>query len=78
MNGKTAVTAAAAATEKWFSNRDLAARYDVPLKTIFHWRQIGYGPPGIRMGNHVRYDPAEVRRWEQQLAREQAQAREAG
>jgi hypothetical protein len=64
---------ATAASDVWLSNTDLVERYKVPIKTIRHWRQIGYGPRGVRFGNHVRYALSEVRRWERQRAREQAQ-----
>ena len=33
--------------------------------TIYHWRRTGYGPPGVRIGRHVRYRPEDVRAWVQ-------------
>jgi excisionase family DNA binding protein len=53
------VTAAA----RLWSVKDLAAYLDVPVQTIYQWRKRGYGPPGRRMGKHVRFRPADVERW---------------
>ena len=35
----------------------------MPLQTIYQWRKRGYGPPGRKMGKHVRYRPTEVEKW---------------
>jgi excisionase family DNA binding protein len=32
-------------------------------QTLYGWRCRGYGPPSYRLGNQVRYRPAEVREW---------------
>lgn len=42
---------------------ELAAFLSVPVKTLRDWRYTGVGPKGFRVGRHVRYEPAEVRRW---------------
>ena len=42
---------------------ELAAFLFVPVKTLRDWRYQGVGPEGLRVGRHVRYEPAEVRRW---------------
>ena len=40
---------------------DQLARYlAVPPKTLYAWRIHGEGPPGFRVGNHVRYRWADV------------------
>lgn len=52
---------------------ELAARLQVPTKTIRSWRRRGYGPRGIRVGRHVRYTPGAVSDW---LATQAAEARE--
>ncbi|WP_445256989.1 helix-turn-helix transcriptional regulator [Nocardioides aurantiacus] len=33
------------------------------IATLYGWRGRGYGPPGYRLGNKVRYRPEEVRAW---------------
>jgi hypothetical protein len=48
----------------WLSNEDLAARYGVPLATVRRWRLRGGGPPGVRIGKHVRYLETDVLAWE--------------
>jgi hypothetical protein len=35
----------------------------VPIKTIKDWRLHGKGPAAYKIGNHLRYAPANVRAW---------------
>ncbi|MFG1814459.1 helix-turn-helix transcriptional regulator [Kribbella sp. NPDC049174] len=35
----------------------------MPVKTLHKWRCQGYGPAGVRIGKHLRYDPDEVVAW---------------
>jgi excisionase family DNA binding protein len=35
----------------------------VPVGTLYQWRHKGLGPPAYRVGRHLRYDAAAVRRW---------------
>ncbi|QNT95775.1 hypothetical protein HEP81_05523 [Streptomyces griseofuscus] len=32
----------------------------MPKETVYQWRKKRIGPPGFRIGKHVRYDPADV------------------
>lgn len=50
-------------TTRLLTSEDLAEYLGVPVATIYKWRERGGGPPGIRVGRHTRYDPADVRRW---------------
>jgi helix-turn-helix protein len=59
--------------DTYLSNRDLADRYGVDIRTVRHWRLAGTGPRGIRFGRHVRYALTEVERWEREQYREQYQ-----
>ncbi|MBC9956085.1 AlpA family transcriptional regulator [Yimella sp. cx-51] len=34
---------------------ELAEYLDVPIKTLYKWRQEGTGPASVRVGRHVRY-----------------------
>jgi hypothetical protein len=40
-----------------------AAYLKVPVSTLYAWRYRNSGPPAHRIGRHLRYDAAEVRRW---------------
>lgn len=51
------------AVEPLWGIAEVAAYLNVPQRTLYQWRHRGYGPPGRRVGRHVRYDPAAVRRW---------------
>ncbi len=61
--------------DRLLSPDDLAGFLGVPVKTIYRWREHREGPPGFRVGRHVRYDPADVRAWlDRQRAAEQSPA----
>jgi len=49
--------------EALWTVRDVAAYLGVPAKTIYTWRCQGIGPPGFRVGKHVRFRPSEVEEW---------------
>lgn len=52
----------ATASRLW-SVQDVATYLGVPVMTVYHWRRIGYGPEGGRVGRYVRYRPEDVRAW---------------
>ncbi|WP_437114286.1 helix-turn-helix transcriptional regulator [Streptomyces canus] len=35
-------------------------RESARLETVYQWRKKRTGPPGFRIGKHVRYDPTDV------------------
>lgn len=43
--------------------QQLAEYLRTPVGTLYQWRYKGVGPRAYRVGRHLRYDPAEVRRW---------------
>lgn len=43
--------------------KDLADYLKVPVATIYAWRYRGTGPPGLRIGRHVRYRLGDVEVW---------------
>jgi excisionase family DNA binding protein len=45
------------------SPNELSAYLGVPLATIYRWRSRHEGPPGIRVGRHVRYRLGDVEHW---------------
>ena len=47
---------------------DVAAFLGVPVKTLYQWRYKGVGPPGIRVGRHVRYRRQDLDAWLDRLA----------
>jgi hypothetical protein len=49
--------------DRLITPNELAAFLAIPVKTLRQWRYLGVGPKGLRVGRHVRYEPAEVRRW---------------
>ena len=50
-------------TERLMTLADLAEFLGVPVGTLYGWRHRGEGPPGYRIGRHVRYRRGEVEAW---------------
>lgn len=50
--------------------QDVSAFLRVPVATIYQWRVRSEGPPAMRIGRHLRFDPETVREW----TREQREA----
>jgi excisionase family DNA binding protein len=42
---------------------DLADYLGVPVATIYAWRYRRQGPPGFRVGRHLRFRWSDVERW---------------
>ncbi|MEK2475700.1 helix-turn-helix domain-containing protein [Streptomyces noursei] len=53
--------------DRYLTPDDLVALFGVPKETVYQWRKKRIGPPGFRVGKHLRYDPAAVHDWVQQL-----------
>ena len=49
--------------DKLWGIKDVADYLDIPLQTLYQWRSRGFGPPGVRLGRHVKYRPEDVRAW---------------
>lgn len=51
--------------------QDVADYLGVPVATLYQWRYRREGPPGFRVGRHVRYRQVDVDSWiERQLLNE--------
>lgn len=42
---------------------DLAEYLGVPVATVYAWRYHRQGPPGFRVGRHLRYRFTDVEKW---------------
>ncbi|WP_235950700.1 helix-turn-helix domain-containing protein [Phycicoccus flavus] len=49
--------------ERLWTIDDLSAFLGVPVATLYQWRHKGEGPPAMRRGKHLRFDPDRVRVW---------------
>ena len=49
--------------EALLTETELSKRIRVAVATLRRWRWSGDGPPFVRVGRCVRYDPAHVRSW---------------
>lgn len=50
-------------TDQWLSTLEVAEMFRVPEATVRHWRNTGTGPPGARLGKHVRYQLSAILKW---------------
>ncbi len=58
--------------DKLWSVKELSVYLGVPVATLYQWRSRGYGPPGRRLGKHVRYVPDQVQDWVRSMSTEVA------
>lgn len=49
--------------DQLLSPEDLAEYLDVPVTTIYSWRYRHDGPPGFRVGRHLRFRWRDVEQW---------------
>ncbi len=50
-------------SERLMTLAELSEMLGVPVSTIYGWRCRGAGPPGYRVGRHVRFRRAAVDAW---------------
>lgn len=53
----------ATADDQLLSPRQVADLLGVPVATIYQWRHRSEGPPGFKLGGHVRYRRSSVEAW---------------
>ena len=54
--------------QRLLSAQEVADYLGVPITTIYNWRHRSQGPPGFRVGRHLRYRRRDVEAWiERQL-----------
>jgi len=41
----------------------LAALLQIPVSTIYQWRYLNQGPPGFKVGRHLRFEKSDVEAW---------------
>ncbi|MER0429083.1 helix-turn-helix transcriptional regulator [Streptomyces microflavus] len=49
--------------DRYLTPENIADLLSVPLETVYAWRKKRTGPPGFRIGKHLRYDPTAVHAW---------------
>ncbi|MGC5344538.1 helix-turn-helix transcriptional regulator [Streptomyces sp. DT171] len=50
--------------DRYLTPEDLTTMFSLPsVETVYAWRKKRIGPPAIRIGKHLRYDPQTVRAW---------------
>lgn len=49
--------------DRLLSPAELATYLAIPVQTIYQWRHRGEGPPGYRVGRHVRYRWSDIQAW---------------
>jgi excisionase family DNA binding protein len=46
--------------EQLLTPEEVSKVLQIPVKTLYRWRYRGTGPPGFRLGRHVRYRVRDV------------------
>ncbi len=49
--------------EPLLSAQELAEFLHLPIATVYAWRYRRQGPPGFRVGRHLRYRRDDVQQW---------------
>ena len=49
--------------DQLLSVEDLAEYLEVPVATVYGWQHRRQGPPGFRVGRHLRFRWSDVERW---------------
>jgi len=49
--------------DRLLTTNEVAEYLGVPVATLYAWRHRGGGPPGARVGKHVRYRRQELEAW---------------
>ena len=60
--------------QQWLTNEEVAAHYRTTRGTVRHWRHIGYGPKGTKVGIRILYAQSEIDRFDRVLAARAAAA----
>jgi hypothetical protein len=55
--------------KKLIDGRAVADTLGIPEHTLANWRWRGVGPPYLKVGKHVRYDPDQLEAWVAQQSR---------
>ncbi len=50
-------------TDRLMTLAELSEMLGIPVNTLYGWRCRGEGPPGYRIGRHIRYRRAAVETW---------------
>lgn len=51
------------ASDRLMTLAELAEMLGIPVNTLYGWRCRGEGPPGYRIGRHIRYRRQAVEEW---------------
>ena len=49
--------------DRLLSVQELANYLGVPMTTLYQWRYRREGPPGFRVGRHIRYRWSDIEAW---------------
>ncbi|MEU2869491.1 helix-turn-helix domain-containing protein [Streptomyces olivoreticuli] len=50
--------------DRFLTPEDLVVMFSLPsVETVYAWRRKRIGPPGFRVGKHLRFDPTAVHAW---------------
>lgn len=59
--------------KNYYTTDEVAERYRTSPATVRFWRHLGKGPRGVKVGTRVLYPAAEIKRYDEELARQLAE-----
>jgi len=63
IRGSSLIIRAMDTLDRLLTAQDLADYLGVPIATVYAWRHRGHGPPGFRVGRHLRFRMGDVAQW---------------
>ena len=61
--------------ERLLTPFEVSGLLQVPVATLYRWRYVGVGPPAIKVGRHLRWDPSDIETWVASMKRGSHQSR---
>ena len=49
--------------ERYLSPKQVETMFNLPVTSLEKWRSLKMGPPYMKCGKHIRYNPEEVEKW---------------
>ena len=65
---RIAGAAVSAQASDYLTTAEVAERYRTRDSTVRHWRSMGYGPKGVKVGRRMLYPQSEIDRFDAELA----------
>ena len=48
---------------RYMTPEEVSDLLSIPVQTLYQWRRKRTGPPAVRIGRHLRYEPSKLHLW---------------